>query len=57
MTRTRRSAGFLATAKALCALSKLHEFTEDILRTAANRTCLAAIDTPCSGGAKRGHTR
>ena len=43
MTRTRRSAGFLATAKALSAYDGQHEPSEDALRTAASRAYSAVF--------------
>ena len=43
MTRTRRSAGFLATAKALSAHDERHEPSEDALRTAASRAYSAVF--------------
>ena len=43
MIRTRRSAGFLATAKALCAGDGQREPSEDALRTAASRAYSAVF--------------
>ena len=43
MTKTRRSAGFLATAKALSAHDGQHEPSEDALRTAASRAYSAVF--------------
>ena len=43
MTRIRRSAGFLATAKALSAHDGRHEPSEDALRTAASRAYSAVF--------------
>ena len=43
MTKTRRSAGFLATAKALCAHDGQHEPSEDALRTAGSRAYSAVF--------------